>query len=235
MALIKEPVARSSEASATQTLPEPDYAAEADQSHLKLRGDELLRDSSRLYPQRTMWDTIVSGAGAVIAIALIVIGAAAVYGGNFGRSNVQERLAPEKVVFPPMDAMTPAEQQELGQFAGQTVDTGPEAEGFARYIGGHLVDVNDGATYSETSTAAREEGLKPKVAADLQAKADTLFKGETLRSILLNAYGWWTVATIALYVGYALIAAGLVLAFLSLLGFRHARRGRAAPEAVALA
>jgi hypothetical protein len=182
-----------------------------------------------------MWDTIVSGAGAVIAIALIVIGAAAVYGGNFGRSNVQERLAPEKVVFPPMDAMTPAEQQELGQFAGQTVDTGPEAEGFARYIGGHLVDVNDGATYSETSAAAREEGLKPKVAADLQAKADTLFKGETLRSILLNAYGWWTVATIALYVGYALIAAGLVLAFLSLLGFRHARRGRAAPEAVALA
>ena len=31
--------------------------------------------------------------------------------------------------------------------------------------------------------------------------ADTLFKGETLRSILLNAYGWWTVATIALFAG----------------------------------
>ena len=134
-----------------------------------------------------------------------------------------------------MDAMTPAEQQELGQFAGQTVDTGPEAEGFARYIGGHLAEVNEGATYSETSSAAREEGLDPKTAADLQEKADTLFKGETLRSILLNAYGWWTVATIALYVGFALIAAGLVLAVLSLLGFRHARRGRAASEAVALA
>jgi hypothetical protein len=55
-------------------------------------------------------------------------------------------------------------------------------------------------------------------------KADTLFKGETLRSILLNAYGWWTVATIALYVGWALIAAGLVLALMSLVGFRHAHR-----------
>ena len=162
----------------------------------------------------------------MVAIALIVIGAAAVYGGNFGRDNVQDRLAPEKVVFPPMDAMTPAEQQELGHFAGQTVDTGPEAEGFARYIGGHLAEVNEGATYSETSTAAREEGLKPKAAADLQEKADTLFKGETLRSILLNAYGWWTVATIALYVGFALIAAGLVLGFLSLLGFRHAHGQR---------
>ena len=55
-------------------------------------------------------------------------------------------------------------------------------------------------------------------------KADTLFKGETLRSILLNAYGWWTVATIALYVGFLLILAGVVLAILSVLGFRHARR-----------
>jgi hypothetical protein len=175
---------------------------------------------------RTTWDTIVSGAGALIAIALIVIGAAAVYGGNFGRDNVQDRLQPEKVVFPPLDGMTPAEQQTLGNFAGQTVDTGPEAEAFARYIGGHLTEVNEGQTYSETSSAARAEGLDPKTAADLQIKADTLFKGETLRSILLNAYGWWTVATIALYVGFALIAAGLVLAFLSLLGFRHARRAR---------
>jgi hypothetical protein len=45
---------------------------------------------------RTTWDKIVSGAGAVVAIALIVIGAAAVYGGNFGRDNVQDRLRPEK-------------------------------------------------------------------------------------------------------------------------------------------
>ena len=69
------------------------------------------------------------------------------------------------------------------------MDTGPEAGGFARYIGGHLDEVNDGATYSETSRAARDEGLDAKTAADLQVKADTPFKGETLRSILLNAYG----------------------------------------------
>jgi hypothetical protein len=84
--------------------------------------------------------------------------------------------------------------------------------------------VNDGKTYAETSGAARAEGLDPKVAADLSAKADILFKGETLRSIMLNAYGWWTVATIALYVGYAMIALGLLLGVLSILGFRHAKR-----------
>ena len=56
------------------------------------------------------------------------------------------------------------------------------------------------------------------------AKADTLFKGETLRSILLNAYGWWTVATIALYAGIFMVLAGIAMAFLSFLGFRHAGR-----------
>lgn len=39
---------------------------------------------------RSTWDRIVSGAGAVLAIALIMIGAAAVYGGNFGRDSVQD-------------------------------------------------------------------------------------------------------------------------------------------------
>jgi hypothetical protein len=173
---------------------------------------------------RTAWDRIVSGAGAVLAVALLVIGGAAIYGGNFGRDNVQDRLQPEKVAFPPLEAMTPEEQASLGDFAGQTVDTGPEAEAFARYIGGHLAEVNGGKTYSETSAAARAEGLDPDTAAELQGKADVLFKGETLRSILLNAYGWWTVATIALYVGVALLVAGVVLAIMSLLGFRHARR-----------
>jgi hypothetical protein len=126
-----------------------------------------------------------------------------------------------------MSAMTPAEIAEVGDFAGATVDTGTEAEAFSRYIGLHLTEVNEGATYSETSTAAREEGLAPDVAAELQGKADTLFKGEALRSILLNAYGWWTVATIAVYAGYAMIAAGILLAVFAFLGFRHARRNAA--------
>jgi hypothetical protein len=84
--------------------------------------------------------------------------------------------------------------------------------------------VNEGKTYAETSAAAREEGLAPKAAADLQAKADVLFKGETLRSILLNAYGWWTVATLALWAGIGMVVAGVVLGILAIVGFRHAAR-----------
>ena len=142
---------------------------------------------------RRAWDRIVSSAGAVLAVILLVLGGAAIYGGNFGQDNVRDRLAPQNISFPPADAMTPEELALVGDFAGAKVDTGNEAEAFSRYIGLHLSEVNGGATYSETSAAARAEGLDPTVAADLQVKADTLFKGETLRSILLNAYGWWTV------------------------------------------
>ena len=176
---------------------------------------------------RSSWDRIVSGAGAVVAVVLIVLGAMAIYGGNFARDNVQDRLAPQNIEFPPADAMSPEERAEVGEFAGQKVDTGAEAEAFSRYIGGHLEFVNEGATYSETSSAARQEGLDPKVAAELQGKADTLFKGETLRSILLNAYGWWTVATIALWAGAAMVVAGVALGILAILGFRHARKASA--------
>ena len=173
---------------------------------------------------RKTWDRLVSTAALVIAIVLVFAGGAAIYGGNFGRDNVTDRLAPEKVAFPPLEAMTPQEQTEVGNFAGEAVTTGPQAEAFARYIQGHLAEVNEGQTYSETSAAAREEGLDPKVAADLQIKADTLFKGETLRAILLNAYGWWTVATIAVWAGWGMVTAGIILLVLSILGFVHARK-----------
>lgn len=173
---------------------------------------------------RRTWDTLISGAGAVVGTVLLVLGALALIGGIFAHSNVRDRLSPENITFPPAAAMTTQEVAEVGQFAGQKVDTGAEAEGFSRYIGGHLAEVNGGKTYSETSAAARAEGISPKVAADLQVKADTLFKGETLRSILLNAYGWWKLGTITLFAAFAMLIAGGALLVLAALGFGHARK-----------
>ena len=172
---------------------------------------------------RKVWDQIVSTTGVVLAVVLLVLGGLAVYGGSFGRENVRDRLEPQNITFPPLEAMSPEEQADVGEFAGQKVVDGVQAEGFSRYIGGHLIGVNDGKTYSETSAAAREEGIAPELQAELQGKADTLFRGETLRSILLNAFGWWTVATITLYAGYGMVAAGILLVVFALLGFRHAK------------
>lgn len=173
---------------------------------------------------RKNWDQIVSAAGAVVAVVLIALGAMAIYGGSFGRDNVRDRLEPQNIVFPPADAMSPDEVADVGEYAGEKVDTGTEAEAYSRYIGGHLTAVNDGKTYSETSAEARALEEDDPARAELDAKVQTLFRGETLRSILLNAYGWWTVATITLWAGVAAVAAGIVLGVLATLGFRHAAK-----------
>jgi hypothetical protein len=179
--------------------------------------------------ERKAWDQVVSGAGAVVAAVLIVLGTLAIFGGNFAKDNVQDRLEPQMVQFPPTEAMSEAELAEVGDFAGEQVMNGEQAEAYSRYIGLHLAEVNEGQTYAQTSSAARAEDISDEERAELQGKADTLFKGETLRSILLNAYGWWTVGTIAVLAGYAMIVAGLVLALFAILGFWHA--GRAARAA----
>ena len=41
---------------------------------------------------RKAWDQLVSAAALVIAVVLVLMGAAAIYGGNFGRDNVKDRL-----------------------------------------------------------------------------------------------------------------------------------------------
>ena len=185
-------------------------------------------------------DLLISWAGLVVAVVLIGASVAAIYGGNFALDNVKDRLAPQNIVF--SEDMSPEEKAIVGEFAGQKVDTGTEAEAYSRYIGLHLTEIGGGKTYAELggplfaleaqieeataagqNTTAMEEEL-----AGLRAQRDTVFKGETLRAILLNAYGWWTVGQITLYVGYGLLVAGLFLAVLVGLGFFHARKVRSA-------
>ena len=185
---------------------------------------------------RSLIDRLISWAGAVVALALVALGAAAIFGGSFALDNVRDRLEPQNISFAPIEAMSPAEKAEVGEFAGQKVDTGTEAEAFSRYIGGHLAEVNDGKTYSETSSESRgyaaEVGENPTAAeaakmGELDGKVQTLFRGETLRAILLNAYGWWTVGQITFFAGIGMVVAGLILALLVAFGFRHARKAAA--------
>ena len=111
---------------------------------------------------RSNWDKIVSGAGAVVAVVLIALGAMAIYGGNFGQQNVRDRLVPQNISFPPAEAMTPQERAEIGAFAGQKVDTGVEAEAFSRYIGGHLEGINDGADLLGDECSGARRGDRPR-------------------------------------------------------------------------
>lgn len=187
---------------------------------------------------RSLIDKLVSWAGAVVAVALIGLGGAAIFGGSFALDNVRDRLEPQNISFGPASEMSPEEKAEVGDFAGQAVDTGTEAEAYSRYIGLHLSEIGGGKTYAELggplfaleaqieeATAAGEDTAAMEAElAGLQGQRDTVFKGETLRAILLNAYGWWMVGQITFFAGFGMVIAGLMLAVLVGLGFRHARK-----------
>ena len=204
------------------------------------RGFQVKESSVAHKMDRSLIDKLVSSAGAVVAVALFALGGAAIYGGGFALDNVRDRLEPQRISFPPAAAMTAEETAEVGAFAGAKVDTGTEAEAYSRYIGLHLGEIGGGKTYAElgsvqfgvedqiaTATEAGDTALVKELEGELAAvtgQRDTIFKGESLRAILLNAYGWWTVGQITFWAGVGLVAAGLVLAVLAALGFRHARR-----------
>jgi uncharacterized membrane protein len=56
-----------------------------------------------------------------------------------------------------------------------------------------------------------------------------MFRGETLRGLLLNAYAFWTIGQIMLWAAIAAFAGAGLLIILAIFGFLHLRR--AAPEA----
>ena len=79
-----------------------------------------------------------------------------------------------------------------------------------------------------------DEGLRLEIKqiTTLNAQRETLFKGETLRSMLLNAYGWWTIGVYTTYAAFALMIVALgVLGALVFEVFVAARR----PERIKVA
>jgi hypothetical protein len=172
--------------------------------------------------RRRTFDLLTSSAGAVVAVALLLMGVLALVGASFAESNVTDRLKPEKISFPSADALKQEgiTDKDILANAGKQVVNGAQAKAYADYINTHLQEVNGGKTYSETSAEARANPNDPA----LQAKVQTLFRGETLRAILLNAYGWWFVAQVVKWAGIGLLVLGLIMAALSVLGFLHLRR-----------
>ena len=86
--------------------------------------------------------------------------------------------------------------------------------------------LEDQVNAAKASSDPQLPKLEKQVAA-VTAQRDTIFKGETLRAILLNAYGWWTVGQITLFAGIGMVLVGMILAVLVALGFRHARKAAA--------
>ena len=127
------------------------------------------------------------------------------------------------------------------QYGGQALNTGKEAEAYASFINGHLQGIADSATYADlgaVESAAKADvqtaidaGQPQAQIDDLQATSDgvtaqrdSLFKGETLRGLLLSAYAWSTVGMIAGIAAVAAYIAAALMAVLVVLGLVHRHR-----------
>ena len=165
--------------------------------------------------------TSLTSIAAVTATGMMVVGVLALVGGNYANDVVHDQLTPQKISFPP--AGSPALLPGVKQYAGQQVTDGGQAKAYANdFINVHLSKIAGGKTYAEVSAAAMADPKNAKLA---EQKA-SLFQGETLRGLLLNAWGWSVVGTVATLAGLVLLGLGAILLLLPLANWQVNIRGR---------
>jgi hypothetical protein len=159
----------------------------------------------------------------VVTLVLAFAAGVAYWGHTFTHTQVTNQLTSQQIVFPPatspsIKALPAADARAMTQYAGQQMTTGYQAETWANhYIAVHLKEIGAGKTYAYYSgKALTEEKTNPKQFAIDNGIALTLFRGETLRALLLNAYAFWFIGDLALYAAIGLTVGALV-AFLAFL------------------
>jgi hypothetical protein len=157
--------------------------------------------------------------GTVLFGVLAVGGSLLIWGSNFAQNMVHDQLSAQKISFPAKGSpsLDPKEFPGLQRYAGQAVDSGPKAKAYAnQFINVHLKGIGGGKTYSELSAQSMASPNDTKLAGTVQ----TMFRGETLRGLLLYAWGWSVVGLIAYWVGIAAflgaigVGGALVISFL---------------------
>ena len=174
------------------------------------------------------WRIIVLQAVALLVVAFGAGGAYYAY--TFTTDQIHQQLAPQQIFFP-KDAASglPA---DLSAYAGQQVLTGDQAHAYAdNFIGLHLKTIGQNHPYSYWSGLAQHE-TDPAVKAKDQGIADTLFKGETLRSILNQAWTFSVIAQIAFFAAIGLLLAAVVALGALVFEVIEALRGKESVEVV---
>lgn len=190
--------------------------------------------------RRKVFDMLASVGGVVVVIVLAVAGSLLLVGYNFANDYVHTQLAQQQITFPPAAAfkhpvpgseITPSMIPSVSQYAGQQLVTGPQAQVYANdFINVHLNEIGGGKTYSQLSAEAMALPKGSPAYTAAEAKVQTVFQGTTLRGLLLEAYGFSLIATIAFWCAIAAFCLAGVMAVLVGLGFVHARRTDADQE-----
>ena len=182
--------------------------------------------------RRTSFDKLLGWIGTGLGVVLLAAGGLLLWGSAYVHNTVQGQLAAQQISFPPAAAfahpkagteITPSMIPSVSQYAGQQLLTGQQAEAYADgFIAVHIANMAGGQTYAQLSGKA----LAQPGNTALQGQVATVFKGETLRSMLLNAYGWWKVSQITYIIALGAFGLGTVAFLTGLFGFARIGRDR---------
>jgi hypothetical protein len=185
--------------------------------------------------KRKTFDKIVTFVGFGLSALLLVAAGLLNWGATFATSAVGDQLAAQKITIPGSTGFPAASKDVVDFFAANAdkiMTTGKQAEMYAdHYIQFHLSSM---PTYADASTANRTAAARSTADptnADLKADAEkkaaiveTVFKGQSLRGMLLNAYAFWELGQIASISALASLVGALLMLLLSIAGLIHIRR-----------
>ena len=185
--------------------------------------------------KRTTFDKIVTFVGFGLGVFLLIAAGLLNWGATFASGTVASQLEAQQITIPDSngdpdaDAATVAFFKENGK---SVMSTGKQAQMYAdHYIGFHLSKM---PTYSEATGLARAAAgaaatdptnAELKSALDkANATVETVFKGESLRGMLLNAYAFGTLGMIAAIAAKVTFVGAIVMFLFVFAGLRNIRR-----------
>ena len=180
-------------------------------------------------PSRKFIDNLVSSMGLVAVIGLLLAGGLALWAHNYVSDQVSNQLSSQQITFPAATAIYPCAAGVTGEdcfpnyaseksYGGQRLTTADQAREYADVqLQNDLNAIGKGKTYAQLSALAM---ANPSNTA-MQATVATVFKGTTLKALLLNGYAFGTIATIAGWSAVVAFIGAALMLILSILGFLH--------------
>jgi hypothetical protein len=180
---------------------------------------------------RKTLDRLLAAGGLVVAAVLLIASALLYWAHSFVDHEVHTQLAAQKIFFPAKGSEGLADPQikpYLEKYAGKQLVNGTQAQAFAdHYIAVHLNKIGGGKTYAQLSAQSLANPNDTQLAGQVQ----TVFRGETLRGLLLDAYAFGKMGQIAFWAAGVALLGAIVMTILAALGFAHARGALDPPPA----
>jgi hypothetical protein len=183
--------------------------------------------------KRRSLDKIISIVSLGFAALLLLFAGLLNWGASFADDNVASQLSMQNISFPAVESLPAATKDQLTKWADQKVVTGEMARDYSDlYILEHMnasatAVMGKPATYSEVSgiymglvRGGSTDVEKIKQYGDLR---ETLFMGNTLRGMLLQAYAFGTMGIIAGYAALASLGGAILFLILGIAAVLHRR------------